>query len=136
MDLHLTTDPTARPPHVRVFVDGALVAELAAGVCQDRDALAAEVTRARALEALAMFVRRWQADLEAVTRGPDHVNTSFATRKAAFALGLEDGLAGRTAPHPSGPLVLAAAPEHSASYRRGFEHGAALRRALTLIEET
>jgi hypothetical protein len=135
MDLHLTTTPTERPPYVRMFLDGALICEVAAGVATARDTLALEVEAARGLQALAHHVRRWQHRLLAAPAGPDHVDKAPAARQRAFAEGLEAGLTGARVPF--GRLgVPPLPPAHTPSYRQGYEHGAALQQALALIPET
>ncbi len=131
MDVHLTTDAADRGA-VRLHVNGALVAELAAGVVHGAAALQAEVQAARGLQALAQVVQQWQTQLAQVRDRPDPAARQPVARQWAFARGLEEGLVGHTLPHPR-PGVPPLQPETGASYAWGYEHGEALRRCLALV---
>lgn len=133
MDLALTLSPHDRGP-LRLFVNGRLEAEIVGGTVQTAAVLAAEVTAARSLQALARFVKQWQRALTALQDVPDHTARTPAARQAAFCRGLEAGLCDTTVPHPL-PGVPPVPPEHSASYRAGYDHGQALRACLAFIPE-
>lgn len=123
MDLHLTCE--ARD-HVRVFVNGALVCEVAVQACLTRDTLAQEVQQARALQALASLVRRLGELLQEAGDKPDHNFRTPAAKTEAYVRGLRDGMAGTVVPHPSHPFVPPIPPESTPTYERGFRQGAAL----------
>jgi hypothetical protein len=128
MDLHLTPDPHDRGP-VRLFVHGALVAEYSCGLTQTRDSLMAEVTQARALQALKRIIQAWA---ETMTPRPGPIAFLTIHAKAELLQGVEAGLLDTTVPHPY-PGVPPIPPEHTTSYRQGYEHGQALRRCLEVI---
>ena len=120
---------------VNVRVNSELVAEAVmarstdGAVASSRDDLEAEVRRSRAARRGMALLRDAVDGLRAAASEPDHVNTAAPARRVAFADGLESGLRGETAPHPQ-PGVLPTAPRHSPSFRRGYEFGESIRRAI------
>ncbi len=128
MDIHLTRDQHDRGA-VRLFVDGALVAEHSAGSTQGATSFVAEIAAAHALRSLAAIVQQWGSRL---IPQPGHATETRASR-AEFGQGLEAGLQNAVVPHPY-PGVPPTPPAHTPFYRAGWEHGQALRRCLAVIE--
>lgn len=127
-----TTDAAAQ-----VAVNGRTVLEIAVGEAVPLDDLHAEVRRARGANSLVSQVQRlaaFCADDPGLRIG-DHVNKTPDAKRAAFARGLVDGLAGRTVPHGAGPDLPPVPPEHSPAYRTGYDAGAGLRRAGRMAAE-
>ena len=97
MDLHLTCNVR---DHVRLFVNGALVTEIAVALCDTRDTLAQEVHQARALKALARQVRSFATMVTKAGDLPDHTATTPAVKMQLHLQGFRDGLEEATIPHP------------------------------------
>ena len=131
MDLHLTCDTR---DHVRLFVNGALVAEIAVAQCDTRDTLAAEVAQARGLQRLARQLRLVPLDFRQRLTRKDAAHPRAEAQQAAILRGLLDGLEGHTHPHPQGPMIPPIRPEASQSYERGYEQGEALARYVRYTE--
>jgi hypothetical protein len=130
MDLHLTCDVR---DHVCLFVNGALVAEIAVAQCDTRDTLAQEVHQARALKTLARMVRSLAAMVTKAGDLPDHTATTLAVKMQRHLQGFRDGLEEATIPHPS-PGVPPILPHGTPSYRRGYAQGEALVQCLRYAE--
>lgn len=134
MDLHLSQlDPRDT---VRLFINDRLCAEITVGLCEDRDHLLAEVTAARCLQTLARWLRRFPSLVNTLEKRHDHACPKPEQRQAAFLRGLCDGMAGRTVPHSTHPLIPGLPPEHSTSYGLGYSEGQGWRRALAGIAVT
>jgi hypothetical protein len=129
VDIHLTVQPQ---DHIHLFVNGALVDEIAGGVTETRDTLQAEVSQARCLQTLARWLARLPALLEAIVTKPDHAHKTLEQRQAAALRGLRDGLQGTTRPYPGVQdlTMPALPPEGSETYRRAWKIGDGYRRAL------
>lgn len=132
MDLALTLAPGHE--FLRIFINGALVAEVAVGVTQVATSLAAEVARARVLERLAWAVQEWRSHVLMAGDLYDHREKTPAACLEAYGQGHKAGLCGRTVPHPF-PGVPALPPDHTKAYRLGYEDGATLARCLALLGE-
>src|SRR5262245_50902253 len=114
MDLHLTCDIR---DHVRLFVNGALVAEIAVAQCDTRDTLAEEVQQARALKGLARQVHTLPALFREAGLLPDHTAKTPVEKMDAFMRGWQDGMEGKTIPHPFAG-VPPTMPDSTPSYTR------------------
>jgi hypothetical protein len=133
MDLHLKHD--ARDGVLYLWVNGRLVAEVAVGAVATREALVAEVVRARRLEWLAREVLDLPRQVARVADLADHVHAKPAARQAAFVRGFLAGLEGKTVEHPLGPGVPPLAPEHTLSYKAGYDTGAVVGGNVRKLQE-
>ena len=107
--------------HGKVEVNGVLVAEVAAGVVDDRDELARDLTLHRVSGRLLSVVQQAVAMLAGVAE----------KERPPAAAGFMDGLLDVTVPHPS-PNVppiqpLYDNPRHDRTYSLAYEHGRRLR---------
>lgn len=109
---------------VTVRLNGRVVAEIVADSPQTRDILQEEVARARRLEAVPRILSALLKDLHRAGHLPAE-GKGKENKALAFCRGLEEGLSGKTVPHPypGVPEILA---EHNLPYRQGYEYGAAL----------
>lgn len=124
MDINLTLDAH---DGVRVFVNGALACEIAVGMTDTRDRLAADVHAARYAVAGMVLLSRALDRVEDIHHREDHVNTTADAKRAAYLRGLFDGVRVRQEPHPM-PGLPGIRPEQSPSYEEGYDTGEAIAR--------
>ena len=133
MDIELTTRPTEV---VRVFLNGRLVTEVAAGMADTRDTLVDELLASRAARNAMRILATLGDVLHGVELREDHVNATPAKKRAAAIDGIVDGLAGKTKPHPFGDGVPSLLPRSDPAYGVGYEWGESISRSVALEKES
>lgn len=124
MEIHLKCKPLEA---VRIVLNGQLVAEIAAAQAATYADLAAEVNRARRLEAVPSVLESFAERIATIHNLEDHTRTKPADKIVSFLCGFADGLLGRTVPHPYAG-VPAMLPAENPTYAAGYEYGESIKR--------
>ena len=120
--------------HIRIFINGNLVGEIAVNELESHPDLLQEVEEARKLKALPRIVKSIVNQVFELKNFEDHVSNTEAKKQSAYTQGVIDGLNKIKIPFPTTMAAPDILTRYDPSYEKGYLNGEFLINLLNSVE--